>query len=57
MLVSQAAQGSASVAMLTTAGLLAAPIAGSAIGAVSTALLCLAHVNDSGFWIVTRYLD
>lgn len=61
----RAAQGSASVAMLTTAGLLAAPIAGSSVGAVSTALLCLAigfgalglsHVNDSGFWIVTRYL-
>lgn len=59
------AQGSATVAMLTTAGLLAAPIASGAFGALDTALICVAigfgalglsHINDSGFWIVTRYL-
>ncbi|MBB5519498.1 GntP family permease [Amphiplicatus metriothermophilus] len=59
------AQGSATVAMITAAGL-AAPVA-QAVGAdaVETALAAVAvaagatvlsHVNDSGFWLVSRYL-
>ncbi len=60
----RAAQGSATVAMLTTGGLLATPIAEAGLGGLETALLALAigfgalglsHVNDSGFWIVTKY--
>ncbi|MDQ5896869.1 MAG: gluconate:H+ symporter, GntP family [Pseudomonadota bacterium] len=61
----RAAQGSATVAILTTCGLLADAINGGGYSAVQVALLCVAigfgglglsHVNDSGFWIVTRYL-
>jgi Gnt-I system low-affinity gluconate transporter len=59
------AQGSATVAMITAAGL-AAPVA-QAVGAdaTETALAAIAvaagatvlsHVNDSGFWLVSRYL-
>ncbi len=59
----RAAQGSATVAILTTAGLFAEPTA--ALPEMQRVLLTLAicfgaiglsHVNDSGFWIVTRYL-
>lgn len=61
----RAAQGSATVAILTTAGLLATTIADGGYSAIQIALLALAiafgalglsHVNDSGFWVVTRYL-
>lgn len=61
----RAAQGSATVAILTTCGLLADAITGGGYSAYQVALLCVAigfgglglsHVNDSGFWIVTRYL-
>jgi GntP family gluconate:H+ symporter len=61
----RAAQGSATVAILTTAGLLAASITEGGYSTVQVALLALAiafgalglsHVNDSGFWVVTRYL-
>ena len=61
----RAAQGSATVAMLTTAGLLVTPIAGAGLDPLHTALIAIAigfgalgvsHINDSGFWIVTRYL-
>ncbi len=61
----RAAQGSATVAILTTCGLLADAITGSGYSALQIALLSVAigfgglglsHVNDSGFWIVTRYL-
>ncbi|WPB56533.1 GntP family transporter [Xylophilus sp. GOD-11R] len=61
----RAAQGSATVAILTTCGLLGSAIAGGGYSAVQVALLTVAigfgglglsHVNDSGFWIVTRYL-
>jgi GntP family gluconate:H+ symporter len=61
----RAAQGSATVAILTTCGLLAEAINGGGYSSVQVALLCVAigfgglglsHVNDSGFWIVTRYL-
>ncbi|MET2009967.1 GntP family transporter [Microbacterium chocolatum] len=61
----RAAQGSATVAILTTAGLLSeAVLAGGysslQIVAITLAIafgaLGLSHVNDSGFWVVTRYL-
>lgn len=64
-LVLRAAQGSATVAILTTCGLLAEAIASGGYSALQVALLTVAigfgglglsHVNDSGFWIVTRYL-
>ena len=60
------AQGSATVALTTTAGLLAPVVAAEgtapldiafiviAIAAGSTAL---SHVNDSGFWLVGRFLN
>lgn len=61
----RAAQGSATVAILTTAGLLADAVASGGytpLQVVAIALciafgaLGLSHVNDSGFWVVTRYL-
>lgn len=61
----RAAQGSATVAILTTCGLLAEAVTAGGYSAMQTALLAVAigfgglglsHVNDSGFWIVTRYL-
>lgn len=61
----RAAQGSATVAMLTTAGLLSTAIATGDYNTMQTVLICLAigfgalglsHINDSGFWIVTKYL-
>ncbi|WP_454044914.1 GntP family transporter [Corynebacterium sp. Marseille-Q2516] len=64
-LLLRAAQGSATVAILTTAGLLLTPITDAALSNTQTALLAcaigfgalgLSHINDSGFWIVTRYL-
>ncbi|WP_282857081.1 hypothetical protein [Pseudoclavibacter helvolus] len=63
--LARAAQGSATVAILTTAGLLSASILGGGYSTIQVALLALAiafgalglsHVNDSGFWVVTRYL-
>lgn len=61
----RAAQGSATVAILTTGGLLSAAIAGGGYSPVEIALITIAmgfgglglsHINDSGFWIVTKYL-
>ena len=61
----RASQGSATVAILTSAGLLAAPIAEAGYTPLQTALVTIAmcfgglgfsHINDSGFWIVTKYL-
>lgn len=59
------AQGSATVAMLTAAGL-AAPVAQLAglegaslalmVMAIASGATVLSHVNDSGFWLVSRYL-
>ena len=58
-------QGSATVAMITAAGLLSPIIAPMALTAPQTALVvlsvaagatALAHVNDSGFWMVGKYL-
>ena len=58
-------QGSATVAMLTAGGLVAALFGGIAMSEAMLALHCIAiaagatiasHVNDSGFWLVNRYL-
>jgi len=59
------AQGSATVAMLTAAGIAAPVVELAGLSAGGTALMVLAiasgatvlsHVNDSGFWLVGRYL-
>jgi len=61
----RAAQGSATVAILTTAGLLTDAISAGGYSTIQIALITLAigfgglglsHINDSGFWIVTKYL-
>ena len=58
-------QGSATVAMITAAGILSPILLNLEISAMQLALLVLAiaagssgfsHVNDSGFWLVNRYL-
>lgn len=61
----RAAQGSATVAITTAAGLLLPSAQAAGLDTIHLALLAIAigygslglsHVNDSGFWIVTRYL-
>lgn len=61
----RASQGSATVAIITTTGLLATAVEAGGYSTVQTALILaavgfgafgLSHVNDSGFWIVTRFL-
>ena len=61
----RAAQGSATVAILTAAGLAQPAIAASGVSGLGVVLITLSiafggmglsHINDSGFWIVTRYL-
>ncbi|MEU3018984.1 MULTISPECIES: GntP family transporter [unclassified Nocardiopsis] len=61
----RASQGSATVAILTSSGLLADMVLGGDYSPAQVALVALAiafgalglsHVNDSGFWVVTRYL-
>ena len=58
------AQGSATVALTTTGGLIAGPACGADLGDVQLTLLVVAiaagatvlsHVNDSGFWLVSRF--
>jgi gluconate:H+ symporter, GntP family len=58
------AQGSATVALTTTAGLMAAPVANADLGdfqlsllvfAIAAGATVLSHVNDSGFWLVSRF--
>ncbi|KQU07658.1 permease [Rhodococcus sp. Leaf7] len=58
------AQGSATVALTTTAGLVSAQVAEVGLGNFDIALLVfaiaagatvLSHVNDSGFWLVSRF--
>lgn len=58
------AQGSATVALTTTAGLLSAGVATANLSDLKVACLVLAiaagatvlsHVNDSGFWLVSRF--
>lgn len=59
------AQGSATVAMVTAAGLMAQTIADQDLSQPQLALIVIAiaagasavsHVNDSGFWLVSRYM-
>lgn len=61
----RAAQGSATVAILTTAGLLSEAVLSGGYSPIQVVVITLAiafgalglsHVNDSGFWVVTRYL-
>lgn len=59
----RASQGSATVAILTTSGLLTSAVGGAnEMDRVLVTLaacfggLGLSHVNDAGFWVVTRYL-
>ncbi|MFV9636651.1 GntP family permease [Mycobacterium neumannii] len=58
------AQGSATVAITTTAGLLSAAAGEASLSSVHLTLLVIAiaagatvlsHVNDSGFWLVSRF--
>lgn len=58
-------QGSATVAMITSAGMTSPLLAGVNMDSFSGALLVIAiaagasilsHVNDSGFWLVSQYL-
>lgn len=58
------AQGSATVALTTTGGLIAGPAAAADLSDVQLTLLVVAiaagatvlsHVNDSGFWLVSRF--
>lgn len=60
------AQGSATVAMLTAAGLVAPIAMASGMTGYDLALMTisiaagasvLSHVNDSGFWLVSKYFD
>lgn len=57
-------QGSATVAMITAAGV-TAPLIGADVSGIDKSLLVIAiaagasilsHVNDSGFWLVSKYL-
>jgi gluconate:H+ symporter, GntP family len=59
------AQGSATVALLTTAALIAPAVTTSGMSSFDVALVVIAiaggstalsHVNDSGFWLVGRFL-
>ncbi len=59
------AQGSATVAMVTAAGFVApllsqdngsAPLLAAVTVAIAAGATVLSHVNDSGFWLVSRYL-
>lgn len=60
------AQGSATVALITTAGLIQPAVAAADLGGIDSAAVVLAvaagsvmtsHVNDSGFWLVGRFFD
>jgi GntP family gluconate:H+ symporter len=61
----RAAQGPTTVALITTAGIISPVVAQSGFSANQLALICIAmgagglsasHVNDAGFWIVTRLI-
>jgi len=63
-LVLRVAQGSATVAIVTTAGIIAPLLADGDFSQASTALVIMAvsagsifasHVNDGGFWMVSKY--
>ena len=58
------AQGSATVALTTASGLLAPAAAAASLGdfqlvllvmAIAAGATVLSHVNDSGFWLVSRF--
>ncbi|MEZ2391678.1 GntP family transporter [bacterium RCC_150] len=60
----RAAQGSATVAIVTTTGLLSAAVAGGGYTPAQIAVIVIAigfgglglsHVTDAGFWVVVRY--
>jgi GntP family gluconate:H+ symporter len=60
------AQGSATVALTTTAGLIAPIVAAEGLSSFDVACVVIAiaagstvlsHVNDSGFWLVGRFLE
>ncbi|MGE2735945.1 GntP family permease [Mycolicibacterium vaccae] len=60
------AQGSATVALTTTAGLLSAAVATADLSnlqltamvmAIAAGATVLSHVNDSGFWLVSRFFN
>ncbi|UGT41222.1 GntP family permease [Nocardia yamanashiensis] len=60
------AQGSATVAIVTTGGIVAPLVAGHDYSQVSLALIAMAiaagsiilsHVNDGGFWIISKYFN
>lgn len=62
--VVRVAQGSATVAMVTAAGLLSpliatlgleGPVLGLIVIAIAAGATVFSHVNDSGFWLVNRY--
>ena len=64
--VLRVAQGSATVALTTAAGLIAPAVAAGGYGSVELAAIVVAvaagsvvlsHVNDSGFWLVGRFFD
>lgn len=61
--VIRVAMGSATVAGLTTAGIIAPVIAGSAVDpnlmvlAIGAGSLMFSHVNDSGFWMFKEYFN
>ena len=57
------AQGSATVAMVTAAGLMTAMVEGLSqaqlaliVVAIAAGASAVSHVNDSGFWLVSRYM-
>jgi gluconate transporter len=63
--VVRVAQGSATVSMVTAAGLMAPileamttspPQVAAIVIAIASGATVLSHVNDSGFWLVNRYL-
>ncbi|GAB4376659.1 MAG: gluconate:H+ symporter [Elainellaceae cyanobacterium] len=64
--VVRVSQGSATVSMVTAAGLIApivnagdysAPLIGAIAIAIASGATVLSHVNDSGFWLVGRFFD
>ncbi|EWS81603.1 transporter [Brachybacterium phenoliresistens] len=64
-LIFKVAQGSGTVATLTAAGLVQSTVLAGDFSAIQVALIILAigmgslalsHINDSGFWIMTRFL-
>lgn len=57
--------GSATVSLVTAASIVApvveagdfsAPLLGALVIAIASGATVLSHVNDSGFWLVSRYL-